>query len=593
MVMGQIRRMDMTGIDYINTVIKQQKNAQKLKILENYDGNLSSPPTFLGYVDAYGEWKDNPSIAQELFLHTKSYHDFIRKSSLILLGRTGTGKTAILQCLNESVNSKQETTYKRSIYISFDPLLSKLKMATENIGNNKDSLTELCEVLELYIYISVMKDVCSNSDFDNKQKSKIKQYLNDTGADKQDFIEFVSNSLDKLKPSEQSIATELAFFLKDLAMSIRSKLKNTSYEEAKNELDLLLKKYDYDYLVLIDNADNYPLKEASVIVTIKSLIKVCFSHYNEASENHINVKVSIPSEVYTSVFNELPGKRQGNTVVIQWTNNELKRMIALRLVHLYSLCRVGKSMSGFELPTHRRIFACFESILDKNLYYENNPNSVSNAKRLLDLFLPERTPTSLSFALDTFGYILHHTLKKPREVILLFNKIIDIIDSENSINYFIDNPDKIRNVVHGSQEMLISSALSMYTDTYEGITEVCREVLCNSVFCFTEATLDNRLKSKIYNKSYDRDDVKRILLESGLVGEITNVHISDNNIYHIKAKFEYQIKGKLSFAKTMGYVLHPMCYEYYLCQIHEDALVLPNSLDSNDEIINSIIRKNF
>lgn len=438
-----------------------------------------------------------------------------------------------------------------------------------------------------------MKDVCNNSDFADRSKSKIQKYLNDTGANRQDFIEIVSNSLDKLKPSEPSIATELAFFLKDLAMSIRNKLKNDSYDEAKKELELLLKSFDYDYLVLIDNADNYPLKEASVIVTIKSLIKVCFSHYTEASEKHIYVKVSIPSEVYTSVFNELPGKRQGNTVVIQWTNNELKRMIALRLVHLYSLCKVGKSMSGFELPTHRWIFACFEGISNKSLYYDNNPDSVSNAKRLFGLFLPERTPTSLSFALDTFGYILHHTLKKPREVIMLFDQIIDIIDSNNSINYFKNNPEKIRDVVHGSQEMLISSALSMYTDTYEDITDVCRAVLSNSIFCFSEVMLDKRLKSKVYNKSYDIDDVKRILLESGLVGEITNVHISENNIYHIKAKFEYQIKGKLSFVKTMGYVLHPMCYEHYLCRIHEDALVLPNGLDSTDEIINSIIRKSL
>lgn len=148
--MQERRRTDMTGIDYVNTVVTRQKNDKNfLKILENCNGYLSTPPTFLGHIDAYGEWKDNPSIAQKLFLHTQSYHDFIRKSSIILLGRTGTGKTAILQCLNESVNSKQETTYKRSIYISFDPLLSKLKIATENIGNNRDSFTELVDVLEL------------------------------------------------------------------------------------------------------------------------------------------------------------------------------------------------------------------------------------------------------------------------------------------------------------------------------------------------------------------------------------------------------------------------------------------------------------
>lgn len=584
-------RTDMSGIDFINEIVKPAEKDKRLRIMENCDGVLANPIPFLGYTDAIGEWSGNPELAHDLFLHTQSYHTFIRRSSLILLGRIGTGKTAILQCLKEDVNSDLERTYKRSIYISFDPLLRKLQKSTENIQRDNDSSDELIDVLELYIRIVIMKDMEANPDFNSAKIPRIKRYLHESGAETQDVLEIISMCLDELRPEGTTIPVDMAYFLKDLAIAIRRRLKSNSFDDAVTELEDILSLNEYDYLVLVDSADVYQLKDAVVIATIKALITVCFNRYLEASKKHIYLKMAIPSEVYTTIFEELPGKRQGNTVVIQWTNNESRRMVALRLVHLYSLCKQGQSRDGFELPIHRQILNCFEDYSDKKLYYEKYSESINNAKRLLDLFLPERTPTSLSFSVDTFGYILHHTLKKPREALLLFNHIIGLIDTKNSIDYFKNNPEEIRTIVHGSQELLVGSALSMYTSTYESIGDVCRNLFSNMSFCFTEDTINRKIRSVVGKKTYDEKDVKRLLLESGLVGEVANVHIGENGIYHIKAKFEYQIKGKLSFVKSMAYVLHPMCYEHYSCQLHEDSLVLPSSLDSADEIINSIIKK--
>lgn len=571
------------GIDYLKAL-----NENKMKIMENCDGLLGDAIDYLGSTDALGEWSRDSNFAHNLFLHTQAYHNFIRKSSLILLGRTGTGKTAILQCLYNDVNNKKNDNYSKALFFYFGDLLNKIAYIKDINDIDYNSCNDLTKLFTVYINILVMKDICKDESVNVKDKAEIKKYLKNSETDSKSLLDLFNESFEGFK---NDMASDVTLALKDIVNIVHNKLNNGTYKKAEEELHRILNEENYNYLILIDNADNYPMKQTAVYSAIKAIIATAFNFYNNDSNQHIYIKIAIPSEIYTNIFYSLPGKRQGNTVVIHWKNNELKRMISLRLIQLYEFCKKGYSDYGFELPSNLDLFDCFKNYSEKMLFYENNPDSIQNSNNLLLLFLPRKAPTSLSYYMDTFGYIIHHTLKKPREVMQLFNQIIRIIDEENSISYFIDNPTAIQKVVHGSQEALISSALSMYTDTFEDINDVCGEILSSMDFCFKEQSLNGKIKGAVAQKSYDEKDVKRILLESGLVGEVTNVSQNENLIFFVRAIFEYQNKGKLSFKKNVAYVLHPMCYEHFSCRVHEDSLVLPSATDFTDEIINSVIKK--
>ena len=79
-------------IDTIHDQIDTFKD--NLTPMRNVDGLLRNVDQYLGKIDAEKEWNDNPNEAYRMFLHTQSYSDFNKEDSLILLGRTGTGKTA-------------------------------------------------------------------------------------------------------------------------------------------------------------------------------------------------------------------------------------------------------------------------------------------------------------------------------------------------------------------------------------------------------------------------------------------------------------------------------------------------------------------
>lgn len=189
----------------------------------------------------------------------------------------------------------------------------------------------------------------------------------------------------------------------------------------------------------------------------------------------------------------------------------------------------------------------------------------------------------------------------------IFNYLLSKIMEEQNVKYFHENPDEIRNIVHSTQEEMISSALSMYTTSYMNINDTCEIILQNRHYYFQGKDLDDKLKEAVANNNgYDITDIKRILLESGLIGKINEISLINNKkdendkcsndeskVHYVKAKFEYQVKGRLSLNREDLYVLHPMCYEHFECSIDNMVLVYPDEFGDDAEIMKSVRLKHW
>lgn len=572
--------------------IQEQLDAfsDKRTVMKNVDGLLMNVKPYLGKIDAEKEWNDDPSEASRMFLHTQSYCDFDDKDALLLLGRTGTGKTSIIRCLCEKVNQGKHDLYDLAVIAQFSEILDSIINSITDFTNPAVS-SKLIEIISMYINCHVMKALIKDNP-DCADYTNMKNYIQKNGLYDLGDLTYYSgmNAVQRMidaackLPGKAGETAQVARTIIDISNAF---IEN-GYEEAYLEMQAAMK--NKHILVLIDTLNEYDLQDARMVICVKALIATCFEYYNKSKCTHIHVKISIPSEIHTHLIEQLPGKQQGNTVVIQWKNKDLLKMIAIRMLYC---CKNDKK--GILKYDGDYVYEDF---------YGSHSNTTQNAKKFLYNFLPKECPTSLDFYFDTLAYCIRHTLKKPRELMTIFNHLIAVMYEEEDSKYFIKKPNRIRDIIHSTQEELISSALSMYATSYPQISDVCDIVLHGRNCFFQGKDLDDKLKEAAANRlNYDADSIKRILLESGLLGKINEISYmyvdeeessrnkvptQDNSIRIITAKFEYQVKGRLAVNRTDYYVLHPMCYEHYECSVGNHTLVYPDQFEDDAEVMKSV-----
>lgn len=562
--------------------------------MRSADGLIQNPKQFMGEWDAIKEW-NKPDIAEPLFLNTDSYKNFCEPESLILLGRTGTGKTAILCRLNQRVNDGKFDEYCKSIMISFDSVLIETKDLLNDYQNSV-GLIEIENLLSVFFYVTVMEDVVKSNINDKERVKRIRAYLekknifvDDRSTGTEGLIRHGLNAIKSVADREGKVAS-VAKELESVTTLI-SELKSNGYETAMEELREILSKDNY--LILVDSSNEYDLKDVGIVRCTKALISVCFSFYNNVEQNHVYIKLSLPSEIYTMLVEELPGKQQENTVIIQWSQKELIRLAALRLYESSKSNKYGKKILQFD------------NKYSYELFYHETAGSYEHAMELVTSFLPKESITGIDLICDVDTYLIRHTLRKPRDIMVIFNFLLTKLYIEKDMYYFLKNPKELHNYIHSAQENMINSALSMYTNTYKKIADDCFVVLNGLDFIFDGKQLKDRLKAtnsfkySDLGESYkiDKEEIKRILLESGLVGTyekevlMYSSHINESepkephnirNSYRlVEALYEYQVKGRLRFSDDNYYVIHPMCYEHFGCRVRKQTLVFPNRIDSD------------
>lgn len=575
--------------------------------MQSVDGFLLNPVPYIGKVAAEREWND-PALAEKRFLYTDAYRAFAKYDSLILLGRTGTGKTSILRCLREEIRwnrkgvdapsgrLKEIDDYDLAFIFSFEDILSPLLEDEVDFSATK-VMFELPDLISFWIHVKLMLEMISDKDMRNEfplqKMPRIIAYLTKQGLYQNGSAIFggIKAFFSTAKRALQGSGHAGMLLLSDFV----EYLLDVDYKEALVEMRGLLS--DKKTLILVDTAEEYDLRDKGVLLCTKALISACFNFYKDASINHIWMKISLPSEIYTMLVDSLPDKQKQNAVIIQWSSKALIKMIAIRLLE----CR-DKGVLSFESP------------YDYKDFYDITPNSYENALKLIGELLPDECPTSLwvdkrcesqqsPLVCPTIHYCIRHTLKKPRELITIFNYLLTaVIEQQKGKDYFHRHPDQVKNYIHSTQETLISGALAMYAKTYPEIHRACYVALHEMQSITWGRDFNNNLSAaeaevignqEIVYRYYKRD-IQRVLMESGLVGLLEDSKIvrikgtnpeeplSDKNSYRaVKASYEYQVKGHLEMDANAKCVIHPMCYEHYHCKVRRQTIVFPDRFDED------------
>ena len=540
----------------------------------------------LGQFDAINEWQDQKEASAK-FLNTRAYKKFTQDDYIVLIGRTGTGKTAILRKIQYEIENQlnSELNYKYVISIDFKPYLVEL-IKLKEINNTTSSLYDLAQNIEMLLNLEVMRKIYSDTDFEKRNcpsSENIKKYLNSKKINSKSNV--LSQIISEMKTIYEGTTVGKAVSTLSVLNNLRAKYVTSEYDNIMSDIYSFLS--DQRLLILIDSMDRYNIREPEVVLITQTLVEVAFkSYFNNVKNKNILVKIALPAELSTLFIYRLPEKQQQNSVTIEWKYRELINMIAIRWFYYCKyksdnplLCKLTNDTS-----------------LEK--FYDN----YSLSKNFLLKILPEKCLTSTSYVFNTLAYCIKHTQKKPRQLMKIFNVFIDKIIENNNKNYFFDYPERISYCIHTTQSDIISDTVNMYNDLANArILEICSDILYKKNFLITKNDLMKSIKSVINNPNYkidqdfnmDAEKCFEILKESGMIGKIySERYIDKNNSYFendriiriIVSLFEYQVKEKLVFDNSDFCVLHPMCYEYFENSIDFNTLVYPYPVGDDEDL---------
>lgn len=539
------------------------------------------PEKLFGQVDAVAEWEEDKYLSSKLFVHTESYDVFKRKSNLFVFGRRGTGKTALIKMLDYEIkNGDIKSTYSYSKIIYQEKTLFKLTLQLRNfkdIHTYHELSHVVTEILRWVIYTTAMMAVVEKNE--THKTAKVKNEANKALSSKllkikkylasQNLIQTEGNYLVRTPLEEaigvlsQTIETvrENNNMLTSAITKTLNHLESQSYKDALNSLIGFLIESKECCVVLIDSQDIYDLDDSISEGAISGLIDAVLDVFNYYPNYRVLAKVAFPSEIVPHLRPSNLGKMTDKEHYIFWKYDDLLRLISKRY------CQLLKE--------------------EKLISQECDETMGVNPKKFVYEYIPEKTESYSKIDFDSIAYIINHTQKKPRELILLFNSILTLA-KKNHIPFTQITMDCIREGTNARIESLSSPVFDIYKRIFKGADQVIKKTFNNSENIMTYGEMHKKLRealSLLDGTKMDKSELERLFTESGVIGVIEDIRNVKENKYICEGNFEYQIKGTLTLQSQNKLVIHPMFYQELNIKVYSDLLVCPRPSKSEQHEI--------
>lgn len=525
------------------------------------------PLKLFGQVDADKEWEENKDRSSKLFVHTDSYDVFKHKSNLFIFGRRGTGKTALLTMLHYEIGKglhNQRYHYSRIIYQE-DTLVELTREFRPflKIFSDRELTHALKQMLIWVIHTTAMiavvkKDTRSN----NPHLINIRKYLADEVLVKSENHFVVASPIGKavevFSDGIRMTAASLDAGAQGVAVSNALKrLDSKEYREAFNSLVGYLNEKKHNCLVLIDSQELYSIRDIVAQCVTTALIDAVLKIFNQYSTYRVLAKVAFPSEIVPLLRPSNRGKMADTEHFIFWKYDDLLQFISKRYCQVLKEHGYKESLDGL---------------------IKSDCNEMGDARNFIYQFLPNLTTSFSEVDLDSIAYILSHTQKKPREVIMLFNVILSMAQ-RNGIPFNRLTPECIREGTNTRVADLSLSVLDMYKNIFPNGDTIIRKTFTNSESIMTFGKMHQKLTeaSAFFGvHGMDKVEIENLFTESGVIGVVENIHrFRDTDKLICEANFEYQIKNVMTLQSHNLLAIHPMFYQELNAKVYSNILVLP------------------
>ncbi len=516
-------------------------------------------PEFIGKADAIDEWIDEKT-AEANFINIDSYSQFAEPSCVFLVGRIGSGKTAMLNKLKYSIEKGNNEDYAAVNIIDTRDYIAQLGKMIRIAGMEEFNYTEIeytaRKEWEKTINTIAMKTIYDKyASVESNTLKKIETYLSEQNilSSKMkiaNVIERISENLGKIDTIQaQGLST---------AGNILGQLFSASYDDAVDEMKNILVKHG-KILLLIDSIEKYEFSEKIILAVLNALVNICLDYNRE--NKYIEIKMAAPSELIPRLTAINPEKISSKIVYIRWSHDDLKSFLAVRIY------KYVNRIAGAQ-------------------YIEKEV-----ANKFFDDYYGKFCITRCNINFPVFPYCLSYTQKEPRQLLAIFNAWLFLEQRYPETS----RQDLIEKAINSDDLSRVKGALSIYSSVHTKMFEMFERTFSNRRYCFNESQLDEWLNSCANIRGdLDAYDLKKYFISSGLVGTMVELHFveADNKILkpgrNVRIKevvFEYQYKECLPFNSDTKFCLHPMVFGALNIEVDRNTFVYPKPLELDDEFV--------
>ena len=499
----------------------------------------------------------------KVFINTSDYSNTLLPKHSIIVGRKGSGKTAIVHGMEMDFVKKFEMEIKISgKEIEFKTISSIFHGIINSVKDRVECRPVLTNMWFHAIITRLMLEVKTLEIKNTKKElkkdfSNVEKYLIKVGKNEKNFKSLTIDILNSINDSIHSLVGKNNPSKSLVDIISNYPIERLSYDEAFTSLQRILE-HTNGYLITFDNIDRYfeshsdyydgESNTATYLRYIfESLVYAVYDIRRSKIRNKVFIKALIPKDKFEPLQMRDSDKINQLVKYIQWNKSELEKFVSKRIAHSLNIKNDDNTLS---------------TQLDRT-WYKIFPVEVEN------LTVGQKE--------NSFDYILRHTQYKPRDIqIYCENIIATAVSTKTPIT-----SDLIRKKVAQHSPELVKYSLDEFGFefpnlryllnlfknksnilSYEQVYEIIQQGIRNVRF----------LKQSTLNLGVTDDEKIEKILEFlygyGLLGYSKESRKNNSKEYHFHYTDSYTM-----IITEKDLVIHPMFYEYLQIEADNNEIV--------------------
>ncbi len=474
--------------------------------------------------------------------YVKYYFDYTAFNELslapetsLIVGRRGSGKTSLAYYFTFQKNIQNAISIDVSEPEIYEQVLTI--MAGKAATTSEIAIPLLAKIWEYVIWSLIFKEY---REYDSDIRKAFLVY-NPSSSAPHLVLQVLRGLVDRYLKDDGIIVDELEEFLKSRA-----------YNNAKAAvLRLSLKR---PVIVAIDSLEHYDANNEAVMRATAALVQCATQFNSQYARRGVHLKVFVTGEVFPYLIENVvtnPLKYVRNPIFLLWAPKDLLRLVCWRFYRY--------------LLIHDQLLPESRSAIDWG----------SGSDVLAKMWMPyfgETIESGGGIVENTFPFVLRHTQMRPRQLILLCNRVADLARREGTFPRI--SQTALLNAIRSGERELATEVINSYSRIYPGVGWIL-DALVGSPMILPGKDLDKiapRTAAVWPHGDYSPLKFRQVVAELGVVGRVRR---RDERSGIVEADFEYNMNDRLTIQVDDECVIHPMFYQRLNTQIRKGVIVYP------------------